>query len=138
MNPKITEETKDKAIREQWCPFCQERDFRGSISRSSQVFYTKEDNFITYGEVEYDKELKFDVVQCNSCHKEVPYEIWKFWLKSEVCVKCGKMITFKGGLENAEWLEVEVKRPKDEGPICGNCARSLRTKAVESEMRKLG
>lgn len=137
MDPKITEEAKDEAIREQQCPFCKGRDFQGSIPRSSQSFITFPDGLVKFEQIEYDKEDKFDVVQCNSCHKEVPYDIWKFWIKPEVCVECDRKITFKEGIENAEWLEVEVKRPKDEGPICGGCARILRTKAVESEMRKL-
>lgn len=44
----------------------------------------------------------------------------------EKCVECGEMIGFEEAKDNAEWLEVEIKRPFDEGPVCGPCARRVR------------
>ncbi len=45
----------------------------------------------------------------------------------EGCVECMGVIPRKEAVENAEWLKVEIKRPIDKGPICGPCARRLRS-----------
>lgn len=44
----------------------------------------------------------------------------------ENCTSCGRSIPFKEAKENAEGLLEEIKRPLDEGPICGICARKIR------------
>ena len=45
---------------------------------------------------------------------------------TEVCVGCKRRIPFKEAQENAEWLEAEIGRPLEEGPICGICTRKTR------------
>jgi len=45
----------------------------------------------------------------------------------EGCVECMEVVPRKEALENAEWLKVEIKRPIDKGPICGSCARRLKS-----------
>ena len=44
----------------------------------------------------------------------------------EICVRCERQIPFEEAKGNAEWLLEEIKRPLDEGPICGICARVIR------------
>jgi len=49
------------------------------------------------------------------------------YLGYEGCVECMEVVSRKEATENAEWLKVEIKRPIDKGPICGPCARRLRS-----------
>jgi len=49
------------------------------------------------------------------------------YLNYEGCVECMEVVPKKEALENAAWLKVEIKRPIDAGPICGPCARRLKS-----------